>query len=205
MPSVSSVLALGISIFVAGGLVIGLSILGLQQQQQQRTLIQLGNFTWDLSLAGAVSDSLRVNYQLYESVSHYTLELDALPRPLRVPGELSELRVGQNVQVRMHRFEPRVTPLDSWGYWEYIIPLSQRNIAAMVISGPRPCLLSGWASGSLMGRNAIGLALENDVAGDNTYEGYAHFFLQLEDGSEQDWSNYSYATTRPLQLTLFSA
>jgi hypothetical protein len=204
--SAATGIALGFAVAVAIGMVVGFSVQSTQINPV-RPLVQQGNFTWDIWTQNAVvADSLVVNYWLYQYPGYYLLKLDALPRPLAVPGGVS---TNQNwVQVRMHLFDPPVGSLNSFGWWELIIPLSQSNLANIVVdapcyfSTPPTCNIAGWPNDGLLGDNSIGFASEGNFP---NYEGYAQIYMQTIAGGSVDWTNATFWTLRPLELTLMSA
>jgi hypothetical protein len=199
--SAAGAFALALGVALAVGMILGFSVQS-QQINPVLPLIQSGAFTWDLYAGGAVLDSLMVNYRLYQAPFYYLLQLDPLARPLFVsPGSPSIITVQTSVQVRMHQFLPRVIPLDTMGWWEYIIPLAQPNAAAIVMGGGPSCNLVAWSGGGALGRNALGFAIEGSYP-NNT--GYMQFYMQNMNGEAQDWSNYTFWTTGPLALTLMS-
>jgi hypothetical protein len=197
--------ALGLAVALSIGMIIGF---GVQSQQinPAKPLVQQGNFTWDLYTGSVVADSLVVNYRLYQGPSYYLLHMDRLPRPLAVPEGVATS--AEWIQVRMRLFDPPVIQLNTMGWWEYIVSASQSNLAAMLpdapcfLSDPPTCDLVGWSGGGLLGQNSFGFQTEGSFP---TYGGLIQVFMQTIDNSNIDWTNATFDTKGPLDLTLFSA
>ena len=198
-------IALGVALAVAIGMVVGFCVQATQIFPA-RPLVQQGQFTWDIWTGSAVADSLVLNYWVYQYPSYYLLKVDALPRPLAVPAGVATSQT--NVNVRLHLFDPPVDVLNSLGWYEMIFTLSQSNLEAIVAnascfeSDPPTCNLSGWPNEGTLGVNAITFQTEGTYP---YYQGFFQQYMETIAGNNVDWTNATYWTTKPLELTLFSA
>ena len=179
---------------------VGLPLI-LLSDSTTKTFVQRGNYTLDL-YTGSVQDTINATYRLYQGPSYYLLELDAPTRALLVPE--GGVTSSSNVQMRIHYFSPPVVLLAAAGWWEYIYPLSQPNVALIIPDGPcydpptPTCNLAGWQGGGPLGQDSLSTGTEDT-------QGYLFFYMQTLDDSSQDWTNYTLGFGGTLHLTLFSA
>lgn len=202
--SASGGLALVVATLVGLGMIIGFSIQATQINPQ-KPFVQGGNFTWDIWTGSQIADSLVVKYSVYQGPSYYEIQLAQLPRPLAVPGGLA---TSQNwVEVRMHLFDPPLTQISPYAWWEFIAALSTNNLALLqpdapcYFTDPPICNVAGWSGGGNLGINALGFSVTGSFP---NYDYVMQIFMQTIDESSIDWTNSTFYVTGPLILRLLS-
>lgn len=202
-----AIVALIVASLTALAVVIALPIMG-NTYTPKKEFIQSGTFAWDMATSGSivvpsvVVDTLPSTYRLYQGSSMYILELDPPARDL-----LAANGVGQPciyMKIRMREFTPPVIPLSSLGWFGYVFPLTLPNVQSITVDGlcfdgPTPtCGYSGFYGGTDgPGGSSFSVSTEGVI-------GYIQFFLQTNNGTSFDWSNYTVAIANTLTLNLWS-
>lgn len=195
-------LALVLSSLLLVGSIVGFSVLSARLPAAT-SFLQKGNFTWEF-FTGSSIDPLVANYRFYQTATGYLLELDPPSRPIAIADGVATSQ--SYIQIRMHNFHPPIIPFNTLGWWEFLLPLSTSNAAALQPDGPcyqtlpdPLCNMVGWTGGGLLGENAISFNTEDNFP---NYRGFAFFNMQQIQGNNQDWANYTFTTTRTLSLNL---
>jgi|SRR6185295_19692219 len=203
--SASGGLALVVATLTAAGMIIGFSIQATQINAQ-KPFVQGGNLTWDIWTGSQVADSQTGLYSVYQGPSYYEVRLETLPRPLAVPdGVATSL---EWVEVRMHLFDPPLTQISFYAWWELGWSLSMSNLALLVpdapcyFTDPPTCNIAAWQGGGNLGINALGLS---SIGSFPNSDYVMQIFMQTIDNSAQDWTNSTFSTTGPLVLRIPSA
>jgi hypothetical protein len=196
------IVALIVASLTAITIIVALPIMGTTYTPK-KDFIQSGTFTWDMATSSSVVvDTLPSTYRLYQGSSMYILELDPPARELVAAEGVSQ--PSNYMKIRMREFTPLVIPLGSLGWFGYVYPLTLPNVQLITIDGPcfdgptPTCGYSGFYGGTDgPGGSSFSITTEGSI-------GYLQFFMQQNNGSPFNWSNYTVAIANTLNLNLWS-